>query len=270
MPVIKYNEALVRIEEVGIGDIIVPANSVSIAYAASLEPSRILAANQNNNFRIGGPLAAKITMSFLACNTGSNNAANYLINTLTGNQGVYIGVADRVFYRCYCNSTSVDITPFAPITVSAEFVSYDMETNVPFGPDISYQDDLNGYLAHGHNTIISNGTALSDGNYGAISYRVNCGRTPSFTLGQTEAQTENIFLDSVEKEVSIKATNIGNFIDYSGYGDTITIDVKDDSGTSIFTPPLSMSANSRIVSQNLSITEGEILAGDISLREVIL
>jgi hypothetical protein len=269
MPVIKYNEARIRIGEGSIGDIIIPANSVSVAYAASLEPSRILAANQNNNFRIGGPLAAKITMSFLACNTGSNNAANYIINTLTGNQeGTFIGVANHTFSQCRCTSASVDIAPFAPITVSAEFVSYNMATGTIEPVTPSYEDDLNGYLAHGHNTIISNGTALSDGNYGAISYRVNCGRTPSFTLGQTLAQT--IFLDSVEKEMSIKATNIGNFIDYSGYGDTISIDVKDDSGTSIFTPPLSMSANSRIVSQNLSITEGEILAGDISLREVIL
>lgn len=207
-------------------------------------------------------------MSFLAYNTGSYNAADYLINTLTGNQSIALGVADCEFYNCYCTSASVDIAPFAPITVSVEFISNNMATGVPFAADITYSEDLNGYLAHGHNTVISNGTALSDSNYGAISYRINRGFTPSFTLGQAVAQA--MFLDTIEKELSIKSTNIGNFIDYKSYGDTISIDVKNDSGTSIFSPNLSMSANSRIVSQNLSITEGEILAGDITLREVIL
>jgi hypothetical protein len=31
-----------------------------------------------------------------------------------------------------------------------------------------------------------------------------------------------------------------------------------------------MSSNSRIMSQNISIAEGGILAGDISLREIVL
>ena len=79
-----------------------------------------------------------------------------------------------------------------------------------------------------------------------------------------------MFLDSVEKELSIKATNIGNFIDYTGYGDVISIDVKADDNSSIFIQPLSMSSNSRIVSQNISMEEGGILAGDISLRETLL
>lgn len=268
MPVTKYSETPVKI--VYGDDYIVTANSASVAYAASLDSSRILAPNQNNNFRIAGPLAAKISFNFVACNTGSNNAANLLINTLTGNVASNIMIGNSLFSGCYCNSVSVDVAPFAPVTISAEFTSNNMIVNSGFAPATATPStqNLNGYLAHGHNTVISNGAALSDSNYGAISYRVNCGRTPSFTLGQKLVQT--IFLDTIEKEMSIKATNIGNFIDYTGYGDTISINVKTDLGTGIFSPPLSMSANSRIVSQNLSITEGEILAGDISLREVIL
>ncbi len=268
MPVTKYSETPVKI--VYGDDYIVTANSASVAYAASLEPSRILAANQNNNFRIAGPLAAKISFNFVACNTGSNNAANLLINTLTGDVVSDIMIGDSLFSGCYCNSVSVDVAPFAPVTISAEFTSNNMIVNSGFAPATATPStqNLNGYLAHGHNTVISNGAALSDSNYGSISYRVNCGRTPSFTLGQKLVQT--MFLDTVEKEMSIKATNIGNFIDYTGYGDAISINVKTDSETDVFSPPLSMSTNSRILSQNLSITEGEILAGDISLREVIL
>ena len=268
MPVIKYSQTPITI--VYDGDIYVTANSASVSYGASLEPSRILAPNQNNNFRIGGPLAAKISFSFVACNKTSYNAANILLNTLTGVTSSSIRIGTSEFNDCFCTSASVDIAPFAPVIVSAEFTSTNMLVNQPFEPEAGppHTEELNGYLAHGYNTIVSNGTLLSDQNYESISYRVSCGRTPRFVLGQTIS--DYMFLDSVEKEVSIKATNIGNFIDYSGYGDVMSINVKNDLGTGIFTPNLSMSSNSRIVSQNLSMSENSILAGDISLREVIL
>ena len=268
MPVIKYSQTPVVIS-VNESYYYVTANSASISYAASLEPSRILAPNQNNNFRINGPLAAKISLNFVACNKPSFDAANIVLNNLTGNTSGYIKIGFTEFYDCFCTNASVDISPFAPVLVSAEFVSNNM-ANTNFVPESAQPlpDDLNGYLAHGYNTIVSNGSLLSDQNYESISYRVSCARTPTFVLGDSLANT--MFLDGVEKEVSIKATNIGNFINYSGYGDSINIDVRNDLGASIFSPNLSMSANSRIVSQNLSISENAILAGDISLREVIL
>ena len=268
MPVIKYSQTPITL--VYSGNHGVTANSATVSYAASLEPSRILAPNQNNNFRINGPLAAKISFSFVACNKASYNAADILLNYLTGTGSSSIRIGNSEFSGCFCNSASVEIAPFAPVIVSAEFTSTNMIVNQAFAAAAGAPDtgELNGFLAHGYNTIVSNGSLLSDQNYESISYRVSCARTPTFVLGQSKST--NMFLDGVEKEVSIKATNIGNFIDYSGYGDSINIDVRNDLGASIFSPNLSMSANSRIVSQNLSISENSILAGDISLREVIL
>jgi hypothetical protein len=268
MPVIKYSQTPITLAYNG--DNLIAANSASVSYAASLEPSRILAPNQNNNFRINGPLAAKISFSFIACGDETFQAANIILNDLTGNVSSSIKIGDSQFSNCFCNSASVEISPFAPVIVSAEFTSSDMPADQAFAPATGepYSNELNGILAHGYNTVVSNGALLSDQNYESISYRVSCARTPTFVLGQDKST--NMFLDGVEKEVSIKATNIGNFIAYSGYGDTINIDVKNDLGDSIFSPNLSMSSNSRIVSQNLSISENSILAGDISLREVIL
>lgn len=268
MPVIKHNETPVVIQHNSIGYTGL-SSSASISYSASLEPSRILAPNQNNNFRINGPLAAKISLNII----GSSGAfirgvSNLILNTLTGDQSSDIRIGGSIFSGCYLNSASVEISPFAPVSVSAEFTSTNMliNTGLQTGQPIT---NLNTQaIAHGHNVIVNSGSALSDGNYAAISYRVSCNRTPSFTLGQKLAQ--NMFLDGIEKELSIKATNIGNFIDYSGYGDVISIECRNGFGNAIFSPPLSMSSNSRIVSQNLSMEEGGILAGDISLREVVL
>lgn len=269
MPVIKHNETPVVIQHNSIGYTGL-SSSASISYSASLEPSRILAPNQNNNFRINGPLAAKISLNII----GSSGAfirsvSDLIINTLTGDQNSDIQIGGSIFSGCYLNSASVEISPFAPVSVSAEFTSTNMLINTGFQTGQTVTSVLNyRAIAHGHTTIVNSGSALSDGNYAAISYRVSCNRTPSFTLGQKLAQ--NMFLDSVEKELSIKATNIGNFIDYSGYGDVISIECRNAFGNPIFSPPLSMSSNSRIVSQNLSMEEGGILAGDISLREVVL
>jgi len=269
MPVIKHNETPVVIQHNSIGYTGL-SSSASISYSASLEPSRILAPNQNNNFRINGPLAAKISLNIIA-STGFNirSLSNLILNTLTGDQSSNIQIGGSIFSGCYLNAASVEISPFAPVSVSAEFTSANMLINTGFQTGQNITAIVNPRtIGYGYTTIINSGSALSDQNYATVSYRVSCNRTPSFTLGQKLVQ--NMFLDGVEKELSIKATNIGNFIDYSGYGDVVSIECRSNAGFDIFSPPLSMSSNSRIVSQNLSMEEGGILAGDISLREVVL
>ncbi len=261
MPVIKYNNVPVRISN----DKFL-AKSATISYSASLNAARILAPNQNDNFRIGNPLAAKLSLSFVA--SAHNFGANNLINNLTGDVSTSIRIG-TLFENCYCDSVAINITPFSPVLINAEFTCNQMPVNAPF-QDLPESGIIpaNQSIAHAHNVIINGGTLLSDSNYSSISYKVNCARSQSFEIGSK--LTSRMFLDGVEKELNISSTNIGNFIDYSGYGDIISLDVKNDIGQSIFDPVISMSSNSRIMSQNLSIAEGGILAGDISLREIVL
>jgi hypothetical protein len=265
MPVIKHNQVPVIAEYFG-EDYFAVAKSVSISYAASLEPSRILAPNQNNNFRIGGPTATKISINMVADKPSQYPFPSLLFEALTGDRAALLKIGSSQFSSCYCSSARIDISPFAPILISAEFISNNPPINQPFVGTTN--EPPSSSLSHGYKTLITNGDLLSDKNYSSISYQVSCNRTPVFNLGEKFAQ--KMFLDSVEKELSIKATNIGNFIDYTGYGDVISIDVKADDNSSIFIQPLSMSSNSRIVSQNISMEEGGILAGDISLREIVL
>lgn len=267
MPVINYSQTPIIIKHnsqnyTGL------ALSASVSYANQLESYRSLAPNQINNFRIGGPSSSKLSMTLVACGKNGFNAPNILINTLTGDVGpaeVYIG--GNVFSGCYCNSVSVEVSPFAPITISSELESKYMPENTPFIAGTSITDLSNIDLAHAYNTVISGGSTLSDSNYGSFSYQVNCSRSHPITIGSTKSQT--MFLDSVEKQLNIKSTNIGNFIDYSGYGAAINIDIKSDSGISVISPVIGLSAKARIVSQNLSVSEGGILGGEVSLRETV-
>lgn len=275
MPVIKYNDLITYASLDNAEYYIIPASNVSITTQNSLAASRILAANQNNNFRIGGELNCKINITFWACNSITDdfyslNFANLLFFSLTGQSGLAnMGIGSSVFNNCYLDNASINISPFAPVSVNAQFTCLNPPIGDPlFINETQWNDDFNTGIAYGFNTPISGGSILSDGNIENLTYSVTCNRTYSTTIGANSPNL--VFLNEVEKELSIKARNIGEFINYSGYGDSINIDPKNNLGQSIISGGIGMSANSRIVSQNLSITEGEILAGDISLREVIL
>jgi hypothetical protein len=268
MAAVKYSDIPVTITVNGTGWK-TPASNVTIQYQNDLEVSRILAANQNNNFRIGGPLASKVSLQFAACNAAGYESTSGILNVMTGTTSGNITIGGNTFSGCYLNSLSMDIQPFVPVVMSVEFNVMNMPTGVSFsGTNALFTDSLNGYLSHGHNVTITNGTNLSDSSRDSVSYKVTCNRTPVYEIGSINAP--RVFLDGVEKEISIRSTNVGKFINYSGYGDIITIDPKNDLGSSIINGGVSMSANSKVLSQNLSAQEGDILAGEVTLREVVL
>jgi hypothetical protein len=284
MPVIKYNDLEIIAQDSNGNSTLIPASTVSVSLQNSLAASRILAPNQNNNFRIGGESVCKINIAFLACNATainpeiengySTNFGFLTFGALTG-RAIYlnhISIGNSLFQNCYLDKSSLNISPFAPSSITAEFTCL----NPPTGQDLIPSPTTpiyfsNDKFAYGFDTVISGGSLLSDGNIENLTYSVTCNRTYSTTIGANSPNA--IFLNEIEKELSIKARNIGKFINYSGYGDAINIDLKNSLGESILTLPsnrIQMSSNSRIVSQNLSMEEGGILAGDISLREIVL
>ncbi len=278
MPAVKYSDTLVAIFNNILGKYyFTPATNISISLQNKLEPSRILAPNQNNNLRIGGERVFKVSMSFLACRKTSDidpsstwNLASGVLNDLTGiNTPVGINISNQAALSGYLDSMSLQIQPFAPITVSADFTCL-VPANVIYAPGINSWDDdsLVSGFAHGYNTVITNGTTLSETSRDSITYKITCDRSYTTSIGQTVP--DNVFLNGIEKELNIKSTNIISFINHSGYGEMVTIDPRNDLGESIVGGGFGMSSNCRIVSQNLSLQEGGILAGDISLREVIL
>ncbi len=283
MPAVKYSDTLVAIFNNILGKYyFTPATNISISLQNKLEPSRILAPNQNNNLRIGGERVFKASISFLACNKTSDadpsstwNAASGVLNDLTGSQNCQIqfGESTNTFPTCYLDSVSLQIQPFAPITVTADFTCLVPQNQAYNNTSYSWDyagidDELVSGFAHGYNTVITNGTTLSETSRDSITYKITCDRSYTTSIGQTVP--DNAFLNGIEKELSIKSTNIISFINHSGYGEMITIDPRNDLGESIVGGGFGMSSNCRIVSQNLSLQEGGILAGDISLREVIL
>ena len=79
----------------------------------------------------------------------------------------------------------------------------------------------------------------------------------------------------LSKEISIKSDNVSQFIDYNGSVNNpdketlISLNLLTANKIPLV-PAISFSHNARIVSQNLSINAGDVLGGQVTLREIIL
>jgi hypothetical protein len=395
MAAVSYKDIPVYLS---IGDKYTPilAQNVNIQYQNKLSVNRVLNSSQSTQFDgygIEGPLSTNISMSFYADTFGSG--AKYCLEKLIGNISGFIQIGGVEFDACYLNSASVNIQPFMPVVVNADFTSHgtadasriigksisidnfnkfeiiysgglmnwtqasgqaaankgrlavlnsrDKNQDIEFhekplwigatdeymrgelddeqwkwvdgtflketytnfarsratglyGEDYvarlgsssgsfygTWQDYKNqalfsGYIieypetkykqqiVYGHTVSTVNNESLSENTIDAINYSITCVRTPRYTIGNT--YPDKMFLDSVEKEISIKSTNINKFINYVGYDGQIQINLLDERGKSALSSNINF-LNARVMSQSLSAQEGDILATEIKAKEII-
>ena len=279
MPAISYQNIPFRMNVGGVSTQIL-AQNISIQYQNKLRPNRVLNSSQSTQFEgygIDGPMDASISVAFYAETSGSG--ARYCLEQLTGDVSTNMSVAGCPFTNCYLNSVTVNIQPFTPVIINAEFICYNPSTNTgqqltknTDGNDrsitqISNASDYTQKIVYGHSVSITNGTLLSETTRDTVTYSISCGRTPRYTIGNINA--DKVFLDSLEKDISIKSTNITKFINYTGYDDAISIGLRDETGANALSSNITMSA-ARILGQSLSASEGDTLVAEIKAKEVIL
>ena len=277
MPAISHQNVPVYLSTGG-GFTPILAQSVSIQYQNKLKPNRILNSSQSTQFDrygIDGPMDASISLAFYAETSGSG--AKYCLETLTGNTSGNLLIGGVPFDACYLNSATVNIQPFTPVIINADFICHNPTTESTWARDgsnnlrtVTEIPNVSSYtqkIVYGHSVLITNGTNLSESSRDSISYSVSCGRTPRYTIGSIN--TDRVFLDTLEKEISIKSTNITKFINYTGYDDAISIRLNDETGLNALSSNINFSA-ARILGQSLSISEGDTLAAEIKAKEVVL
>jgi hypothetical protein len=277
MPAISYQNIPFRLNVGGTTTQIL-AQNMSIQYQTNLRANRTLTSSQSTQFEtygIDSAMNANISLAFYADTSGSG--ARYCLEQLTGDVSAIISIGGISFNSCYLNSASVNIQPFAPVIINAELTSYNPTTGETWGKNsagnnrtitqISNASDYTNKIVYGHTVSITNGTGLSESSRDSITYAVTCGRTPRYTLG--DINSDKVFLDTLEKEISIKSTNITNFINYTGYNDAISIGLKDESGNNALSSNINFSA-ARLMAQSLTAQEGDTLIAEIKAKEVIL
>jgi hypothetical protein len=284
------------------------STSASVSLSPKLEENKNLSLAPNQHFKIGGNLDVKVSLNFFAATSlfsGVNyTATQQILSILTGDVRSDIKIGSTVVPNCYLENLSMEIAPFMPTMMSADFIclstNFDSDslgaiksadpTTLPPGDAIYYQNLLSMYgedvlvylngssalpengMYYGHNVVITGGNLLTNTRE-TLSYKVSCNRSPVYTIGSIDAT--NCFLDAVSKEISIKSDNVNQFINYSGSADNpnkeslITVSLRTPNQIPL-EPPLFFSHNARIISQNLSINAGDVLGGQVTLREIIL
>lgn len=267
------------------------ANSVSINFDSQLEPRKYLGKSPiSNDYAPTGPLQAKVSLSWFPL-IGENTASRLISQTgvlaLTGDftTGHQIRVGNFLFKDCYLNSYSIQITPYQPVSFTADFNSFDVNsierssfTGMANAPSLLSGAGTGAYFDAMHALAVGvtgNLEPLPQSKK-SIQISASCSRSAVYTVGSK--LPERVILNSVERTVTIEGENVGSIIDFNGSGDGKSIDFKFSPFRYVvtgnnFDPKAShkllISVSGKITSQSLSVQPGNTLNGSVTIRENI-
>jgi hypothetical protein len=265
-----------------------------------LTANRYLGAIQNtSDFALTGPLEGKFSMTFFPLlevydgkklNVSKNNQLAFF--DLTGNfmYGHNIKISNYLLKKCYLQNYSIKINAYQPISVTANFISYDVtaiqntrlsgfkEAYLVNPKPIAIKTTEPHYeTLHALTTSVadfSQNTPITKIN---IDINVECNRTPIYTIG-SQIPT-NVVLNTVERTTNIQGENIGYAIGINGgYASAIIkfLPLSQRNLASESDLPynnlsvLSFTIDGRVTSQQLSASQGSILNGKVVIKEIIL
>ena len=298
MPFLKYSNLPVFAEFTA--ENLQPSKTVSKVFMATeatlsldtnLSPNRYLGKTQvRNDFSLTGPLEGKFSMSFIpivekdqvtVTNIQKENQTGFF--GLTGDfpNGHQIFFSNFLLKKVYLQGYSVKINPYQPVSVSANFVAYDVTSLkgqilnefttpliVPKTPSSPYYESL-----HALTTRMGGATTNIPSTKISIEVNVDCQRTPIYTLGQQVP--DSVVLTAAERTTTIQGENIGAAIDITGINPGATNINFLPLSKSSSTPAdnfnsLSFDINGRITSQQISVAQNSVLNGRVVIKEVIL
>lgn len=247
----------------------VMADSVSVSHDTSLSPNK-----NKNTYRQNNPLATKINVSaFFHEGPSGYSGYNFLddVITSTGSSSLTIKVGDNTFLDCYIDQYSIEVSPFQPVVLKADFSSYNPATGTQISGDYSPNDpemDSDG-IVYGHTCELS-GT-LGPVTYTKIDYIKRYDRTPVYTLGSINPTRQ--LIDNVEVEMRVDSTGLSSLISFGGEEiiEDFGVILKNASGYQIpATPEIIMGSGAIISAHNYSSQGGGSLSTTTTIKEIIL
>jgi hypothetical protein len=269
------------------------ATEASLSIDTNLQANRYLGKAQiRNDFSLTGPTEGKFSLTFFPLI--EKNAETILnvqkINqlaffNLSGNflNGHQIKISNFLLKQCYLQNYSVKINAYQPVSISANFISYDisaitgstltsstLEQTVAKNSQSPYFESLHALTTNMAGLVINlPQTKIS------IDVNVDCNRTPIYTLGQKTPNT--VVLNSVERTTTIQGENIGSVIGITGANAGAT-DIyllplsamnSENSVASSENNVLKFDLNGRVVSQQLSASQNSMVNGRVVIKEII-
>ena len=266
------------------------ATEASLALDPNLSSNRYLGKTQiRNDFSLTGPLEGKFSMSFIPIiekdteNTNIQKQNQLSFFDLTGDfaNGHQIYFSNFLLKQVYLQGYSVKINPYQPVSISANFIAYDVRDlkdqtlsgfsgplQVPKDTSSPYYESL-----HALTTKMDGSEVNIPSTKLSIEVNVDCQRTPIYTLGQQTP--DSVILTAVERTTTIQGENVGSVVDITG---------ANPGATNIYFLPLSKKGsiidqnyyslmfdiNGRIMSQQVSVAQNSTLNGKVVIKEVIL
>jgi len=256
----------------------VPATRVDVNYNTTHSPKRKLgsAIASDDQFRFGGALTADISFDCLV-QTGLSAGLDFLADA---NQSDYVSIriGSGDFYKCYATEVSVNVEPFAPVSLSAKFVSLDPPTGIqisgdtnPYGGgEIPFSGDD---IVYGHTVKIGGGVGVLNDVQSNISFSRTYSRTPIYQLGSINADT--MLLDGVEEELSVSSTGLESLIGLSGDKlagplDVYLCGVGVGTSSAVITDLINFPAGARVLTEKYGVAGGDTVSTQATIKQIKL
>ena len=256
----------------------VPTTKVDVSYNTTHSPKRKLGSTiaSDDQFGFGGALTADISVDCIV-QTGLSSGFNFLEDANQDNY-VTIKIGSGQFNKCYATDVSVNIEPFAPVSLSAKFVSLDP----PTGEQIS--GDTNPYggneipltgddLVYGHTVKIGDSANILNDVQSSMSFSRTYSRTPIYQLGSINADT--MLLDGVEEEVSVSSTGVESLIGMSGDKLIASLEVfmcgvGIGSSEAVVPTLINFPAGARVLTESYGVAGGDTVSTQATIKQVKL
>jgi hypothetical protein len=267
------------------------ATEASLSLDPNLSANRYLGKAQiRNDFSTTGPLEGKFSFSFYPLiekdtsllNIQGLNQTKFFDLTGQFTNGHQIYFSNFLLKKCYLQGYSVKINPYQAVSVSANFISYDVtdlkgqnlqaysESSLSVAKDATspYYESLHALTTKMDGSSVNIPTAKI-----SIEVNVDCQRTPVYTLGQKTPDT--VILNTVERTTTIQGEDVGAIVDITGANAGATSIYflplsKQGSTPSAANNALNFDINGRITSQQLQIAQNSMLNGRVVIKEIIL
>ena len=189
---------------------------------------------------------------------------------------VSIQVGSGLYGKCYAKDVSVDVSPFAPVTLKANFVSLEPAVDQPVsgdpnpynGGEIPLDSNL---IAYGHTCSVNDNANILSDVKSQISFKRSYARTPVYGIGSINASS--MLLDGVEEEITISSTGLKNLINFSGesLSNSLSVNVHGIGATTPFVEDLiNFTVGSRLLTESYSNQGGGTLTTSATIKQVKL
>jgi hypothetical protein len=253
---IKYEKALLEIE----GQSIL-AESAELGVEASLTPVENITGSVMN-YVAGGPVKGSLSFSHYLT-APLDDFLNPLTNVERTGEPLRGNLGGVEFTSGYIRSLSFSVAPFQPILIRSEMDIYgDLEIKESGKSDMSLRGKTG--LAHGARTYLG-GDDMGVNEKLNFSYSVSCARNPVVLIG--EELPSRVTKENVSINMTIGGEDMGRVVSTTGYAAVADIYVYDVYGNVNDGPIGRFGCTGRAYSQNISVTDGTYMAGEISISQ---